>query len=209
MKHSFPVFSFMREVHPFLSILSLTLTLSHLTIWCFGQTALFLLAKVALAYLPTAFFLALRPLFPFQHAQYTQVFPLKPAPLCKLFAGLGSTNNLPLLLLSDSRSVLSSVFPFTSISLAGTDFSVLLFYQTTMGRRNLFLPGSDAADELVRRGALLVPSVIPYSLSPLFSDWRRTVSSKFFDTQISSIFTEEIVLPVFSLVYAATNTAFF
>ena len=37
--------------------LSLTLTLSHLTIWYSGQTALFLflLAKAALAYLPSAF----------------------------------------------------------------------------------------------------------------------------------------------------------
>ena len=58
-------------------------------------------------------------------------------------------------------------------------------------------------DELARRGALLAPSAIPCSLSPLisrthsclFSDWRRTVSSKFFDTQVSSISTEELVLP--------------
>ena len=56
--------------------LSLTLTLSPLTIWCLGQTALFLflLAKTALAYLPTAHFVALRPLFPFQQAQFVQVF---------------------------------------------------------------------------------------------------------------------------------------
>ena len=48
-----------------------------------------------------------------------------------------------------------------------------------------------------------MPSVIPCSLSPLisrihsslFSNWRRTVSSKFFDTQVSSIFTEKLVLP--------------
>ena len=32
------------------------------------------------------------------------------------------------------------------------------------------------------------------SLVPLFSDWRRTVSSKFFDTQVPSISTEELVL---------------
>ena len=46
-------------------------------------------------------------------------------------------------------------------------------------------------------------SAIPYSHSPLISgihsclflDWRRTVSSKFFDTQVSSISTEELVLP--------------
>ena len=48
-----------------------------------------------------------------------------------------------------------------------------------------------------------MPSAIPCSLSPLishihsclFSDWRSTVSSKFFDTQVPSIFTEELVLP--------------
>ena len=66
-----------------------------------------------------------------------------------------------------------------------------------------FLPGNDAADDLARRGILLAPSAIPCSLSPLisrthsslFSDWRRTVSSKFFDTQIPSIAIEELVLP--------------
>ena len=57
-------------------------------------------------------------------------------------------------------------------------------------------------DKLARRGSLFVPSAIPCSLSPLsrihsclFSDWRRAVSSKFFDTQVSSISIEELVLP--------------
>ena len=54
---------------------------------------------------------------------------------------------------------------------------------------------NDTANELIRRGALLAPSSIPCSLSPLISDWRRTVSSKFFDTQVPSISTEELVLP--------------
>ena len=65
-----------------------------------------------------------------------------------------------------------------------------------------FLPGNDAADELARRGALVFPSPIPCSLSLLisrinsclFSDWRRTVSSKFFDAQVPSIAIEEPVL---------------
>ena len=54
---------------------------------------------------------ALRPLFPFQQAQYAQVSLLKPAPFCTLFAGLGSTNKsvTSLLLLSDSRSVLATL----------------------------------------------------------------------------------------------------
>ena len=49
---------------------------------------------------------------------------------------------------------------------------------------------------------LLAPSAIPCSLSPLisrihsclFSDWRRTVSSKIFNTQVPSIPTEELML---------------
>ena len=48
-----------------------------------------------------------------------------------------------------------------------------------------------------------MPSAIPCSLFPhisrilccLFSDWRRTVSLKYFDTQVHSISTEELVLP--------------
>ena len=122
--------------------LSLTLTLSHHTIWCFGQSALFLfcLAKTALAYLLTAVFVALRPLSPFQQAQYTQVFPLKPAPIvhalcwhrqhqqvCHFFS-----------LLSDSRClVLSSIFPFTSMPLVETVYSFLLFYEATMDPQTL------------------------------------------------------------------------
>ena len=43
-----------------------------------------------------------------------------------------------------------------------------------------------------------MPSATPCNLSPLISriisDWRRTVSSKFFDTQVPSISTEELVL---------------
>ena len=49
-----------------------------------------------------------------------------------------------LLLLSDSRSVLSSIFFLISNSVAdlvGTVFSLLLFYQTTMGPRTLVSPG--------------------------------------------------------------------
>ena len=72
-----------------------------------------------------------------------------------------------------------------------------------MGPRTLVSPGKDTADELVRRGALLTPSAIPCSLSrliscihsSLFSDWRRTVSFKFFNTQVPSISTKELVLP--------------
>ena len=92
--------------------LSPTLTLSPLMIWYSGQTALFLflLARAAPASLPTAPCVALRPLFPFRQAQFVPVFPLKPAPFCTLFAGLGSTNKsaISLLFFSCLTLVLSS-----------------------------------------------------------------------------------------------------
>ena len=73
-----------------------------LMIWYSGQTALFLLTNAALAYLPTALSVALRPLFSFQQAQYAQVFLLKPSRFCTLFAGLGSTNKSAISLLFSS-----------------------------------------------------------------------------------------------------------
>ena len=72
-----------------------------LIIWYSGQTALFLflLARAAPAFFPTALSVALRPLFPFRQAQFVPVFPLKPAPFCTLFAGLGTTNKSAIFLL--------------------------------------------------------------------------------------------------------------
>ena len=182
-----------------------------------GQTALFFffLARAAPACLPTAFSVALRPLFPCQQAQYVQVSLLEPAPFCKLFAGLGSTNK-------PATSLLFSFYLTLVLSSPLCPLPHLSFYLKLCGRsgRNcflsplvlsgyqwipghLFLPGNNPADELSRLGALLTPSAIPCSLSflisrvhsSLFADWRRTVSSEFFDTQVPSISTEELVLP--------------
>ena len=115
------------------------------------------------------------------------------------------------LLLSDSRSVLATLSIPPSFLLSQTLWQIwqeLSFFSSCSIRlqwvpEHSFLPGTDTANELARRGALLAPSAIPCSLSPimsrihsrLFSDWRRTVSSKYFDTQVPSISTEEHVLP--------------
>ena len=157
--------------------------------------------------------MALRPLSPIRQAHYVQVFPLKLEPFCKLFADLGSTNKSatsPFFSFSPTLALFSPPpFPFPqSLRQIWQKLSFLSFcaikLQWVPG--HLFLPKNDTADELARRGALLYLSAISCSLSPLisrihsclFSDWRRTVSFKFFDPQIPSISTEKLVVPHFA-----------
>ena len=133
------------------------------------------------------------------------------------------------LLLSDSRSVLAALFSPPSFLLSQTlwqiwqELSSLSFCSMRLQwvPGHLFLLENDAADKLARRGALPASSAFPCSLSPLISrihsrlisDWRRTVSSKFFDTQFPRFPTRNlcflVMLAVSSLVFAATDTAFF
>ena len=116
--------------------LSPTLALSPLMIWYSGQTTLFLflLVRAALAFLPTALSVALRPLFPFRQAQYAPVFLLKPAPFCTLFAGFGSTNK-------SAISLLFSYYLTLVLSSPPCPFLHLSSYLKLCGRssRNCFL----------------------------------------------------------------------
>ena len=65
------------------------------------------------------------------------------------------------------------------------------------------LPGNDLADSLAKAGASLDPSSISVSLAPLISSqrlslytsWRRSVQSGFFQHQIPSVSPEELTLP--------------
>ena len=208
-----PVFSlFFRSVPPlFRQVVALSHldSPSHNLLFWTDHSVPFPFGKGGSGILANCSLLALRPLFLFRQTQYVQVFPLKPAPFFKLFAGLSNTNRyaISLLLLSDSRSVLVTLSSPPSFLLPQTLWQEMFFLSYWSIRlqwvpEHSFLPRNDAANELVRRGALLAPSTIPCCLSPLifrmhssfFLDWRRTVSSKFFATQVPSISTEELAL---------------
>ena len=135
---------------------SLILTLSPLMIWCFGQTALFLflLARAAPAFLPTALSVALRPLFPFRQAQYAQVFLLNPVPFCTLFAGLGRT-------IKSAISLLFSYYLTLVLSSPPCPLLHLSFYLKLCGRSG--------------RNCLRSPSILlDYNGSPDIRFYRET-----------------------------------
>ena len=215
--------------------LSPTLTLSPLMIWYSGQTALFLflLARAAPAFLPTALSVALRPLFPFRQAQFVPVFPLKPAPFCTLFAGLGSTNKSAIFLLFFLclTLVLSSPpCPLLHLScylkLCGRSgrncpFSPLVLSsyngspdtRFSRGTTQLMsLPDGERClhplQSLVVSLPLFLVSTLPFSRTAGVLSLQSILTPRFPQFPLRNL-CSLVMLAVSSLVFAAMNTAFF
>ena len=203
--------------------------------WCFEQTVLlfFLLVKAAPAYLPAALSVALRPLFPFRHAQYVQVFRLKTAPFCTLFAGLDST-------IKSTAPLLFSYYLTLFLSSPPCPLLHLSSYLKLCGRsgRNCLLSPPVLLDyngspdtgfywgttrpmswpngmRYLRPPQSLVVSLLLPLVSTLVLS--RTGGVLFHRSSLTHRFPRFpprnlcslITLAVFSLVYAATDTAFF
>ena len=205
-----------------------------LMIWYSGQTALFLflLAKAAPMFLPTALSAALRPPFPFRQAQYVQVFPLKPAPFCTLFAGLGSTNKSAISLLFSYYLTLVLFLPpcpllhlSSYLKLCGKSGrncllspAVLSGYNgspdTRFSRETTWLMSWPDGERYLRPPQSLVVSLLLSLVSTLFFSRTEGVLShlnslthrfpRFPPRNLCSL----VMLAVSSLVYAAMDTAF-
>ena len=202
--------------------------------WYSGLTVLFLLLleNAAPAYLPIAFSVVLRPLFPFHQAQFVQVFPLKPAPFCTLFADLGTTN----------KSAISLLFSFYLTLVLSSPPCPLLhlsFYLKLSGRsgRNCLLSPpvlsgyNESPDTRFSRGTmrlmswpdkerylhplqfLVVSLLLSLVTTLLFSQTGSELSHQNSSTHRFPRFSPRnffslVKLAVFSHVYAATDTAY-
>ena len=117
-----------------------------------------------------------------------------------------------LLLFSDSKSVLMTLADPPSYlipqSLADTQQKLTtlseskdIHFQWIPGHSSL--PGNDLADNLAKTGATLSTTDVPLSYSPLissirlslYSTWRNSISSKFFDHRVPAVSPEELSLP--------------
>ena len=146
------------------------------------------------ASLSNALFVALKPPFPFRQVQ------LVPTEACTISQDLRWSRQhqevchfYSFHLHSDSRPVLATL-SFSLFFLPQALWQICFLSSFTLRLQwvpgHSFLPENETVDELARLGALLLPSSIPCSFPPLnfrirfyrFLDWKRTVSSVYFDT---------------------------
>ena len=214
--------------------LSPILTLSPLMIWYSGQTTLFLflLARAAPAFLPTALSVALRPLFPFRQAQFVPVFLLKPAPFCTLFAGLGNTNKSAIFLLFSCLTLVLSSPPcpllhlFCYLKLCGRSGRNCLFSPPVLSGYNgspdtrfsqgttqlMSLPDGECC--LCPPQSLVVSLLLPLISTLVFSrtggilSHRNSLTHRFPQFPLRNL-CSLVMLAVSSLIFAAMDTAFF
>ena len=121
-----------------------------------------------------------------------QVFPLKPAPFCRL---CWSRQHQQVCYFSSTLALFLPLCPLFRLYFSLKLWQILQEL-CTIGSRTLISPWEQRTLCVGQTAALLLSSAIFFSLSPLdvtyplFSDCRRIVSSIIFDTQVPSISTE-------------------
>ena len=174
---------------------------------------------------------ALRPLFPFQQAQFVQVFLLKHAPFYRLFAGLGSTNKPATSLLFSSylNLVLSSpLCPLLHLSfylkLSGRSGRNCLFSPVLSGYNGFpghsFARGATRLMTWLDRERYLLPlqslvvslllslvSTLLFSRTGSVLTHRNSLTHRFPRFSLRNL-CSLVTLAVFSLVFAATDTGY-
>ena len=183
-------------------------------------------------FLPTALPVALRPLYLFRQAQYVPVFPLKPAPFCTLFAGFGSTNkSATFLLFSSYLTLVLSSPPCPLLHLSShlklcrrsgrnclLSPSVLSGYNgspdTRFSRETLRLMSRPDGECYLRPPQSLVIFLLSLMSTLVFSRTGGVLSHRSSLTHRFPRFPPKnlcslVMLAVSSLVFAATDTAFY
>ena len=209
------------------------LALSSLVVLYSGLANLFLLllVRAAPAYLQATFPMALGPLFPFRRVWCVRVFLLGPAPFCPLFAGLGSVGKHATSLLFSSCLILVLFSPLCPL----LRLSFYLELSGVSGRGCLLSPVlsgcNGSSDTRFSRGTmrlmswpdwerylrplqfLVVSLLLSFISTFLFSRAGGVLSHLNSSTRRFPRFPPRnlcslVMLAVFSLVYAATDTAF-
>ena len=209
------------------------LALSSLVVLYSGLANLFLLllVRAAPAYLQATFPMALGPLFRFRRVWCVRVFLLGPAPFCPLFAGLGSVGKHATSLLFSSCLTLVLFSPLCPL----LRLSFYLELSGVSGRGCLLSPVlsgcNGSSDTRFSRGTmrlmswpdwerylrplqfLVVSLLLSFVSTFLFSRAGGVLSHLNSSTRRFPRFPPRnlcslVMLAVFSLVYAATDTAF-